>query len=111
MDGILAGEGEGPLAPTDVPLGVVLAGTDPVAVDLVAVRLMGFDARKLAKLREPMNDEGPRITTVRSSSDVCVGEVASRTAEVVDRRLVEISWERAFVPHAGWVGHVEIDAR
>ena len=111
MDGILAGEGEGPLAPTDVPLGVVLAGTDPVAVDLVAVRLMGFDARKLAKLREPMNDEGPRITTVRSSSDVCVGEVASQTAEVVDRRLVEISWERAFVPHAGWVGHVEIDAR
>jgi uncharacterized protein (DUF362 family) len=111
MDGILAGEGEGPLAPTDVPLGVVLAGTDPVAVDLVAVRLMGFDAEKLAKLREPMNDEGPRVTAVRSRSDVTVAEVARGSAEVVDRTLEEISWDRVFVPHTGWVGHVEMDAR
>jgi uncharacterized protein (DUF362 family) len=111
VDGILAGEGEGPLAPTDVPLGVILAGTDPVAVDLVAVRLMGFDAEKLAKLREPMNDEGPRVTTVRSGSDVSVGEVARGSAEVADRTLEDISWERAFVPHAGWVGHIEMDAR
>ncbi len=109
IDGVLAGEGEGPLAPTDVPLGVVLAGTDPVAVDLVAVRLMGFDERKLAKLREPMEDDGPRITAVRSVSDVRVGEVARDSAEIEDRGLEEISWERAFIPHSGWVGHVERD--
>ena len=111
IDGVLAGEGEGPLAPTDVPLGVVLAGTDPVAVDLLAVRLMGFDERKLAKLREPMEDDGPRITAVRSVSDVRVGEVGRDSVEVEDRALEEISWERAFVPHAGWVGHVERDSR
>ncbi len=110
IDGVLAGEGEGPLAPNDVPLGVVLAGTDPVAVDLVAVRLMGFDERKLAKLREPMEDDGPRITAVRSVSDVRVGEVARDSAEIEDRGLEEISWERAFIPHAGWVGHVERDS-
>jgi hypothetical protein len=111
IDGVLAGEGEGPLAPTDVPLGVVLAGTDPVAVDLVAVRLMGFDERKLAKLREPMEDDGPRITAVRSVSDVRVGEVGRDSAEITDRGLEEISWERAFVPHAGWIGHVEALSR
>jgi uncharacterized protein (DUF362 family) len=107
VDGVLAGEGEGPLAPSDVPLGVVLAGTDPVAVDLAAIRLMGFDEQKLAKLREPMEDEGPRITAVRSNSDVRVGEVANGSTEVADRALDEIQWQRAFVPHAGWVGHVE----
>ena len=107
IDGVLAGEGEGPLAPNDVPLGAILAGTDPVAVDLLAVRLMGFDEQKLAKLREPMADEGPRITAVRSESDVRVGEVSRDSAQVEDRRLDEISWERSFVPHAGWVGHVE----
>ena len=111
LDGILAGEGEGPLSPTDVPLGAILSGTDPVGVDLVAVRLMGFDSAMLAKLREPMDDAGPRITTVRSISDVAVGEVSSDSAEVVERRLDEIACERAFVPHAGWVGHVELDAR
>jgi uncharacterized protein (DUF362 family) len=43
LDGIVAGEGEGPLAPRDVPLGVVLAATDPIALDLLALRVMGFD--------------------------------------------------------------------
>ncbi|HEB91094.1 MAG TPA: DUF362 domain-containing protein [Deltaproteobacteria bacterium] len=109
VDGILAGEGEGPLAPTDVPLGAVIAGDDPIAVDLVAVRLMGFDENKLAKLREPMRDEGPRITAVREASDVRVGELAGEGSDPADRALDEISWERVFVPHAGWVGHVERD--
>ena len=85
----------------------MIAGTDPVAVDLVAVRLMGFDEQKLAKLRGPMQDEGPRITGVRSAADVRVGELARGSAEVIERSLDEISWERDFVPHAGWVGHVE----
>jgi uncharacterized protein (DUF362 family) len=111
MDGVVAGEGEGPLAPTDRPLGVIFAGTDPVAVDLVAVRLMGFDERKLAKLVEPMNDTGARITAVRGPSDVCVGEIVIGNAEVCDRSLEEIGCERAFVPHAGWVGHVEREPR
>lgn len=109
IDGVLAGEGEGPLAPADVPLGAVIAGADPVAVDLVAVRLMGFDERKLEKLRGPMEDEGPRITAVRSAADVRVGEVSRGAGDVVDRDLDEVSWERGFVPHAGWVGHVELD--
>lgn len=107
IDGVLAGEGEGPLAPADVPLGAVIAGTDPVAVDLVAVRLMGFDERKLEKLRGPMEDAGPRITAVRSAADVRVGELGRGASRPVDRALEEIGWERTFVPHAGWVGHVE----
>jgi len=107
IDGVLAGESEGPLAPSDVPLGAILAGTDPIAVDLVAVRLMGFDEQKLPKLREPMEDDGPRITAVRSPSEVQVGEVARDSESVESHRLEEISWERTFVPHTGWLGHVE----
>jgi uncharacterized protein (DUF362 family) len=110
IDGVLAGEGEGPLAPTDVALGAILAGTDPVAVDLLAVRLMGFDEQKLAKLREPMADDGPRITAIRSSGDVRVGVAEIGSEELRDRSLEEISWERGFVPHAGWIGQVERDA-
>lgn len=111
IDGVLAGEGEGPLATTDVPLGVVIAGTDPVAVDLVAVRLMGFDERKLETVRGPMEDEGPRITAVRRAEDVRVGEVARGGAQPSERTLDEIHWERPFVAHAGWIGHVERGAK
>ena len=45
IDGIVAGEGEGPLAPHDRPLGAIVAATDPLALDLACVRLMGFDER------------------------------------------------------------------
>ena len=107
IDGVLAGEGEGPLAPADVPLGSVIAGADPVAVDLVAVRLMGFDESKLSKLRGPMEDEGPRITAVRSAADVEVGEVASVSGNTETRTLDDITTTTAFEAHAGWIGHVE----
>jgi uncharacterized protein (DUF362 family) len=107
IDGVLSGEGEGPLAPADVPLGAVIAGTDPVAVDLAAVRLMGFDEQKLAKLRGPMEDEGPRITAVRSAADVQIGESALAGQDIVERSLDEITAQTAFEAHAGWIGHVE----
>jgi len=107
IDGVLAGEGEGPLAPADVPLGSVIAGADPVAVDLVAVRLMGFDESKLPKLRGPMEDEGPRITAVRSAADVEVGEVALVSGNAETRTLDDITTTTAFEAHAGWIGHVE----
>ena len=110
IDGVVAGEGEGPLAPRDVPLGAIVASTDPVAADLVAVRLMGFDERKLPKLSAPMRDAGPRITAVRNVSDVSVGEVAAGGFEVRDLRLDDLHAARTFVPHPGWAGHVERSA-
>ncbi|MBC8187523.1 MAG: DUF362 domain-containing protein, partial [Proteobacteria bacterium] len=107
IDGVLAGEGEGPLAPVDVPLGVILAGTDPVAVDLVAVRLMGFDEKKIEKIRGPMEDEGPRITEVRSAADVRIGQASWTDGRIVDSLVHELVVERTFQPHLGWVGHIE----
>jgi uncharacterized protein (DUF362 family) len=110
IDGVVAGEGEGPLAPRDVPLGAIVAATDPIAADLVAVRLMGFDERKLPKLFEPMRDAGPRITAVRDAADVSVGEVAHGGSEVRRLGLDDLRSTRTFVPHPGWAGHVERSA-
>jgi uncharacterized protein (DUF362 family) len=107
MDGIVAGEGAGPLAPKDVPLGVVLTATDPVALDLAAVRLMGFDEKKLPKLSEPMRDTGLRITAVRRPEDVCVIEARAAGNDCVERDLQDLETERVFEAHPGWQGHVE----
>lgn len=107
IDGIVAGEGEGPLAPLDVPLGAVIAATDPIAADLVAVRLMGFDERRLPKIWEPIRDSGPRITAVTDPSEVTVGETDAIEVAVRDRSLDELRAERPFVAHPGWRGHVE----
>ena len=54
VDGIIGGEGNGPLDPTPKPAGIVLAGMNPVAVDLVCARLMGFDYKQLPVLYKAM---------------------------------------------------------
>lgn len=51
VDGIIGGEGNGPMAPDAKPCGVILAGTHPAAVDTVAATLMGFDWEKIRMLR------------------------------------------------------------
>jgi uncharacterized protein (DUF362 family) len=43
IDGIVGGQGEGPLHPDAYPAGVLLAGFNPVAVDWTATALMGFN--------------------------------------------------------------------
>lgn len=107
IDGIVAGEDEGPLAPVDRPLGAVIAATDPLAADLVALALMGFAWERIPKIREAMADEGPRVSEVRSSGEVVVGVVAPGGAGRQDRALADIGTDRPFRPHIGWRGHVE----
>jgi len=47
IDGIIGGDGNGPMAPRPRPEGVLVAGMDPVAVDFTAARVMGFDPAKI----------------------------------------------------------------
>jgi uncharacterized protein (DUF362 family) len=46
-DGVLAGEGEGPLTPTPKPAGILLAGENPAYVDAVMARLMGYNISRV----------------------------------------------------------------
>jgi uncharacterized protein (DUF362 family) len=107
LDGIVAGEGAGPLAPQDRPLGVLLAGTDPVAVDLTALATMGLDWRRVPKVSAAMRDPGPRITAVRDPCDVRVFEAGDSPLESHERALDELLCDPPFLPHPGWAGHLE----
>ena len=117
LDGVVAGEGGGPLAPHARPLGAVVASTDPVAADLVAVRLMGFDEEQLPILREAMHELECPVTDVRSTADVEVVAIDATSPDSADAgapaplRLNQIESERPFVPHPGWRGRVERPTR
>src|SRR6267378_1215953 len=52
VDGIVAMEGNGPVAGERRETGLLIAGANPVAVDTVCARLMGFDPARLPILRE-----------------------------------------------------------
>jgi uncharacterized protein (DUF362 family) len=51
VDALVAMEGQGPLAGSAVPMNLVIAGRDIVAVDAVCAALMGFDPGQVAHLK------------------------------------------------------------
>lgn len=103
-DAIIAGEGEGPLAPTPVPLGVLMFATSSAFADLVGTSLMHFDWRKIPVVREafaqfryPLTDQRPESCRV-----ICNGEEIS--LEETAKRF-----GKNFHASAGWRGHIEQD--
>ena len=103
VDGIVGGEGNGPLDPTPKRAGAILAGENPVAVDLTSAQLMGFDYRRLPLLCRVSDhhslpilpfDRGP--VACRSNGQCCC------------RALHELNdLSLSFLPHFGWQGHIE----
>lgn len=51
IDGIVAGEGQGPFCPTSKNANTLIAGNDLLATDVVAVRYMGFNPQKIKYLK------------------------------------------------------------
>lgn len=47
LDGVVGGDGDGPLAPSPVRSGCVVFSTDPFAADAAGASVMGFDPRRL----------------------------------------------------------------
>jgi uncharacterized protein (DUF362 family) len=52
VDGIVAMQGNGPISGDAVPVGAIVVGDDPVATDVVAAGIMGFEPEDLAYLTE-----------------------------------------------------------
>jgi uncharacterized protein (DUF362 family) len=105
VDGIVAGEGNGPMAPDPKPCGVIVAGRHPAAVDCVASALMGFDWAKLRLLKRIF---GPRPTRF-ASFGVDDIRVTSNRPEWCGA-LRELRQTFSFRPHFGWVGAIERDS-
>lgn len=104
VDGIVGGEGNGPLDPTPRPAGVILAGANPVAVDLVAARLMGFDYRKIPMLYRVLDGHPLPLACCEPASVV----MCSNDSQY-DRPLRELRDRgMSFRPHFGWEGRIEL---
>jgi len=52
IDGFVGMEGNGPVDGTPVPMNLIIAGTDPVATDATAARVMGFNPYKITHIRK-----------------------------------------------------------
>jgi uncharacterized protein (DUF362 family) len=102
VDGIVAGEGNAPMSPDPKACGVILAGTHPVAVDVTAASLMGFDWPKIRLLRNSFKMN--RLNFVDFTPDQ-IEVVSNHGAWNCKMSLLEDTFQ--FRPHFGWVGAIE----
>lgn len=102
VDGIIGGEGNGPMAPDPVASGVILAGAHPLAVDCAAATLMGFDWRKIRLLKNAFAMREKSFVDFRPEEI----RVISNKREW-NGSLEELDDVFAFKPHFGWVGAIE----
>jgi uncharacterized protein (DUF362 family) len=104
IDGIIGGENDGPKAPDPKPCGCLAAGENPLAVDMVAARLMGFDIKRLrqydlmlqAKAEFPSTDK----IEVIADGDRMPGTQFFNSS---DRNPMF-----GFRPHPSWAGRIEV---
>ena len=105
VDGVIAGEGNGPEAPDARNTGLLVAGTHPVAVDAVCARIMGLDWQRIPSISNafriahyPLCDFAYDDIVVQSPEAHLDGPLSALSVDPMSQ----------FRPHFGWIGHVEL---
>ncbi|MDR3609213.1 MAG: DUF362 domain-containing protein, partial [Ignavibacteriaceae bacterium] len=104
VDGFSAMEGNGPVAGTLNPAGVILCGDNPVSVDAACAKIMGLDYNKISIIKRAFDDHKYPLSAENYSEII----IRSNNKKW-DKRLNEIKFEDSlkFKPHFGWAGHIE----
>ena len=99
VDGMVGGEGNGPLCPEPVDSRVLVVGDNPAEVDAACARLMGFEPMDLPIVREAFADHrwpiGRRPLAALEVDDRRIGKV-------IPLREVAAAVPGGFKPHFGW---------
>jgi len=102
IDGVIGGERKGPLTPYSKRCGLIMAGFNPCAVDLISTRLMGFDYKKIKMFTYILNHSElfkTSLSGINISSNEDFGNLLD--TENKDRYF-------DFTPPPGWTGFIEI---
>ncbi len=103
VDGIIGGMEEGPLKPRPANSGVLLAGFNPVAVDMVGARLMGFDIERIPLIRRARTREAYPLGQF-TVEDLVIASNVERWQTIFQSADPGLAFEAS----AGWKGHIEI---
>lgn len=105
VDGIIAGEGEGPMEPEPFNAGIIISGTNPVAVDCVCAKLMRYDYRKIPSIFKAFCLKDLPLINFGYDEIIVKSDI-----EKWNKRLIDINPGDVFKfkPPYGWKGHIEL---
>jgi uncharacterized protein (DUF362 family) len=92
IDGIVGGEGEGPIRCVPKRCGLLIGGYNPLSVDIEATKIMGFDPKKIPMLRNGLRLKKYQFNRFKYK---CIYN------ESIEKFK--------FKPPFGWMGHIEQD--
>lgn len=100
VDGITGGEREGPLKPDNRQAGLLIATFNPVAGDMVAASMIGFDYKKITAIKKALENNFHGMGADRVTEMV----VAYNGHKIKYGELPSVVF---FEPAAGWKNHIE----
>ena len=99
VDGIIAGEGDGPMAADEMPAGLVVAGFNAAATDTVCAALMDFDYRKIPMLASVWKSPGHDLASFAAEKIDCRSDVEGWNGTLAE---IEKARHIPFRAHFGW---------
>lgn len=106
VDGIVAGERNGPEAPNAKHTGLLIAGTNAVAVDVVCSKLMGFDWQKIPSIKNAFDIKDYPICNFSYEDIYLISTLPELNRNIAEIRNSEIC---RFEPHFGWKHYIEAE--
>lgn len=82
-DAMIAGQGDGPLSPEPVTLGMILAGANPAAVDWVGSQLLGYDAERIPISTHAFDRFRWPLTSFAHAGVTLTGDLGDGAADVL----------------------------
>lgn len=104
VDGIVAGEGTGPIYADAKACGVIIAGLNPVAVDVIGAESMGFDYERIAMLQAAFSLRDFPLVSFDSTEINVVSNVQEWSGGLDAIRRAE---PFRFAAPIGWKGQIE----
>lgn len=108
VDGVLGGQGNGPMDPDPLESRCILFGANPAAVDAAAAVVLGYDIEKIPIVRQAFQATGfpiaaedwsrIQLTSNEPRWNGALGNLTGSPAMLTTK------------PHFGWVGHIEATA-
>lgn len=105
LDMIISGEGEGPLAPSPKPVGILAAGMNPLVTDTVIAGIMGFDYRKIPHIYNAYGSYPYPIYNKSVDDIIIFSNEANWNGSI---SCINYSHSLKYKPTAGWKGHIEL---
>jgi uncharacterized protein (DUF362 family) len=89
IDGVIAGQGNGPLAPKPLPLGLILLGQNAAAVDWVGAQILGYEPDRVPLVREAFQPFRWPIASFGASDVQLIGAPAAAAPAIESAIQVE----------------------